>query len=290
MPFRIKTVGILSNPGQPSALTLLRSCASFLAERGIRVLSNRGLSLPGNASLKARSMVSVVAGCDLVLSLGGDGTLLNAASAAAPAGKALLGINLGRLGYLTPVAAGEALGALDLALRGGLAMDRRVMLRAEVLRRGRLVRSDLALNDVVVTKGAMGRIVELDAWVDGRHLTSYRADGLLVATPTGSTAYALSVGGPVLQPHLRNFVLAPISPHTLSNRPLVLSDSCRIEVSIPGSRGASILLTADGRQGFALNSGDRVAIRKAKEVTRLLKPKTGDYWDVLRSKLGWMGR
>lgn len=282
-----RTIGILVNAEQPRALEVLKVLAAFLLEAGLKILADHAFKVEGKA-FKASSLAAVVRQSDLLVVLGGDGTLLKAAQVAAPASRPLLGVNLGRLGYLTPVAVGEMLKVMELALRGQLAVEPRVMLRAEVWREGRIAASLLALNDVVVTKGAVGRIIELEVYVDGQYLTPYRADGLIAATPTGSTAYALSVGGPILHPRLRNLVLAPISPHTLSNRPLVLADSSRIDVAVPESPG-SILVTADGRPGFRLRKGDLIRIRKARETTRLLVMKSYSYWEVLRSKLGWKG-
>jgi NAD+ kinase len=272
---RYRTIGIFSsdrNSGSRQAVKLLQE---YLEDLGVRQVAS---ALPSE----------VVRQADLVLVLGGDGTLLHAAHHAAPLGKPLLGINLGRLGYLASVSQTDMLKALGMALKGHLAVDARVMLSATVRRAGKPVAKLLALNDMVITKGAMGRIVELDVFLDGTYLTSYKSDGLIVATPTGSTAYALSAGGPILHPRLRDLVLAPISPHTLSNRPLVLPDSSHLEIVIPqGIR--SILVSPDGRAGVPLKAGDRVEVSKARETTRLLVLRSFNYWEVLRSKLGWKG-
>jgi NAD+ kinase len=224
----------------------------------------------------------------LVVSLGGDGTLLKACQPAAPLGRPLLGINLGRRGYLAAHAPETLEQALDSALKGRLARLRLCMLEAKVLRHGKIVAHCLALNDVVVARGSWGRLASLEVRLDGGSLTHYLADGLIVATPTGSTAYALSAGGPLLQPGLPCLVLVPIAPHTLSHRPLVIANSAKIELDIPA--GAKALgLSADGLLPVRLAAGDRVLVAKARTQALLLVPRGQDWREILRDKLGWRG-
>ncbi len=253
-----------------------------LLERLLKAFHVRPLALAPGRSSKGLS------GCRFVLSLGGDGTMLTAARIAAPAGLPVLGVNLGTLGFITPVPADRLAESLESALKGRFKVQRRTMLQAEVWRGGRKAASRLALNDVVVLRGVSAKLALLETRVDGRPLATYKADGLLVATPTGSTAYSLSVGGPVLEPRSRNFILAPISPHTLSVRPLVLPDSSVLELKVPQGR-APLHFSSDGEQGFGLKAGDRLLIRRYAKPAKLLVPPGYDYWEVLRNKLGWRG-
>ncbi len=285
----MKSIALFANLENPLASELARKVSAFLAERGAALWTSKALArhcVPGTA--RAGADGAITAKADFVVVLGGDGTLLAASAHAAAHHKPILGVNLGRLGYLTPVGAEEALEALDLALKGRVQLDRRVMLKAQVLRERRVAGNFLALNDIVVTKGSTGRIVELETFVNGEYLTTYRADGLILATPTGSTAYSLSVGGPILHTRLSCLVLVPISPHTLSNRPLVVSDRSVVEVVAPSTR-SSVLVTADGREGLRLRPGDRVRIQRARESVSLMLPPGFRYWQMLRSKLGWRG-
>jgi NAD+ kinase len=222
---------------------------------------------------------------DLLIVLGGDGTLLSMARAVGDLGVPMLGVNLGGLGFLTATTLDEMVPALEAVLAGGMDVEERMMLAARLLRAGQTVSEHIALNDVVITKSAMSRIIELAVSVDGRHATSYRADGLIVSTPTGSTAYNLSVGGPILFPTLDAVVLTPIAPHTLSNRPIVLPGPQRIDVTLRGDQ--DVMLTMDGQVGVHLRERDVVQIEKAAARIRLLRFPQKDFFSVLRTKLKW---
>jgi NAD+ kinase len=200
-------------------------------------------------------------------------------------GVPILGVNLGGLGFLTATTLDEMLPALEALLAGRLAVEERMMLAARLVRGGQALSEHIALNDVVITKSAMSRIIDLSVSVDGRHATGYRADGLIVSTPTGSTAYNLSVGGPILFPTLDAVVLTPIAPHTLSNRPIVLPGTQRIDVTLRGE--SEVMLTMDGQVGVHLRSGDVVQIEKAAARIRLLRFPQKDFFSVLRTKLKW---
>lgn len=224
---------------------------------------------------------------DLVITVGGDGTLLYAAGLVARHGVPLLGINRGRLGFLTDVLPQDMFPCVDAALQGNLQPDERRLLAARVHSATRQHPEVLALNDVVLQKVATGRMLDFETRVDGRYVNTHAADGIVVASATGSTAYALSCGGPIVEPHLEVFVIVPISPHTLSDRPIVLSSRSIIEVELVERPEAQAHVTCDGAVIGDLLPGDRLSIREAKERVTLLRPGGHDYYRTLRSKLHW---
>ncbi|HQT81597.1 MAG: NAD kinase [Ferrovum sp. 37-45-19] len=222
---------------------------------------------------------------DLVVVLGGDGTLLSVARSILGQRVPLVGINLGQLGFLTDIPSQNLEEELAKVLNGHFAEEKRSLLETEIWRQGHLISRHFALNDVVLTKGAQGSMIELEVSVDHRFVYSLRADGLIAATPTGSTAYALSSGGPIIHPELQATVLVPICPHTLSNRPIVLSDRSVIEVILQKGKGA--FANFDVQDHMALLSDDRLIISHAKEQVTLLHPLSHDYYAMLREKLRW---
>jgi NAD+ kinase len=225
--------------------------------------------------------------CDLAIVIGGDGTLLHAARSLADTDIPVLGVNLGRLGFLADVSPDEIPQRLDEFLSGNYQEERRALLNAVQLRDGQSINESDALNDVVVHKGDIARMIEIEIHIDGRFLYSLRADGLIISTPTGSTAYALSGGGPILHPTLSATVLVPICPHTLTNRPIVIDDRSTIEVTVCAATKAHAQITCDGQVNFNLEPGDRIHIhRKAREL-RLLHPAGHDHFQVMRRKLRW---
>jgi len=222
---------------------------------------------------------------DLLLVLGGDGTLLSMARLVGDLGVPILGVNLGGLGFLTALTKEELFPALEAFLADGLVIEERVMLAAQVWRHGERLSEYVALNDVVITKSAMSRIINLAVSVDGQFATAYRADGLIISTPTGSTAYCLSAGGPIVFPTMPAVVLTPICSHTLTNRPIVLPADQRIEVTLQSDQ--DVMLTLDGQVGFALKEADVVAVYQATARTRLLRFPQKHFFSVLRTKLKW---
>ncbi|MEB3285719.1 MAG: NAD(+)/NADH kinase [Candidatus Sericytochromatia bacterium] len=231
-----------------------------------------------------------VIGADLVLVMGGDGTFLTAARLASgnPAGPIpLLGVDLGRLGFLSEVAFNELPQALERFASGDFRLEDRAMMHAVAYRQGEILGESYSLNDCVLSKGAFARLVELATYVDGVYVTTYDADGLVIATPTGSTAYALSAGGPLLTPDLPVFVLAPICPHSLSARPIVLSDRVSVRVVIEGPANLDLLLSADGQPGLPVQMGDHVSFTRASRYARLVKFDRIDFFARLQSKLAW---
>jgi NAD+ kinase len=230
---------------------------------------------------------------DLLLVLGGDGTLLTMAGRVGLAGRDLpiLGVNFGRLGFLTEINFPELYPLLESAIAGRATIERRLILRARVLRAGRQVAEHMALNDVVVTRGSLSRIIELSVTVGGEFVARFNADGLIIASPTGSTAYNLSAGGPILHPAVDALVLTPIAPHTLSNRPVVIPASARVLVApTANDPDQEVILTLDGQIGLTLEPGDTVEVSRSETPVRLIKSPSQSYFGVLRQKLKWAER
>lgn len=279
---RIRTVGLVLKRGQPRAARLAARLVAWLRRRGIGVLVDAATPL---GRLPTCPKAQLARESDLIVVLGGDGTLLSVARRTGPE-VPILGVNLGELGFLTEVAEAEAFLMLARVLAGRFEVDRRMAITAALQRGERIVRRYRALNDVVVSNGAMARIVRLAVTVDGLPLASYRADGLIVATPTGSTAYSLSVGGPIVEPTVEVLVLSPISPHTLSNRPLVLRPDAIVRVTVAAGQQDAVL-TVDGQESMPLEGDDVVVVRRARRAVSLVRSPDRTYYDVLRSKLGW---
>lgn len=224
-----------------------------------------------------------------VVVLGGDGTLLGAARRVVKYGVPILGVNLGSLGFLTEIPLKRLYPALDMMLEGRLEVEGRLMLETKVVREGEEMGCFLVLNDVVINKGALARILDLDVHINDQFLTTFRADGLIVSTPTGSTAYNLSAGGPILYPAMSNFILTPICPFTLTNRPIILPDSDTVYISMGKASEEKVSLTFDGQVGFDLIYGDRVMIYKSEKRLKLVKSPYQTYFEILRAKLMWGG-
>lgn len=288
-PSRYKRVGLVANVAKSTVRALASKLGLLFKSQGIRVNAEVAVkkAFP-TLNIHSISLKKLAAHSDLILSLGGDGTMLSAVNLAASQGIPVLGVNLGHLGFITPVSLEAFETSFKDALKGRYRIEKRGMLRAEIFRSGKKVADRLALNDVVVFRGTTAKVGLLETRINGRHLATYKADGLIVATPTGSTAYSLSVGGPVLEHSLRCIVLAPISPHTLSVRPLVLSDSSVIEIFVPEAR-TPLSFSTDGETGFWLKKQDRLRVTRAAKPALLLMPPGHDAWEVLRNKLGWRG-
>ncbi len=232
---------------------------------------------------------AIAASTDVLIVVGGDGTLLSVARSLGTARTPILGVNLGSLGFLTEIPLEEMYTALEAVIAGDYAIDERMRLRASVMRGDKeIARHDL-LNDVVINKSALARILNIDVVINGDYINTYRADGMILSTPTGSTAYSLSAGGPIVAPNMGGFVLTPICPHTLSNRPLVLPRGCVIEVSLRNNT-QDVFLTIDGQVGFPMVGDDRVRARRAPNPVRLIQSPERNYFDVLRQRLKWHGR
>jgi NAD+ kinase len=284
VPFR--TIGIFSRPRRADISDVVRPLQDWLAKRGIRGLYDTETAESLRDDRGGQDREALARECDLILVLGGDGTLIAAAREAAPLGIPVLPINLGSLGFLTSFTMEELYPALEETIAGNLAASERVMLTASLIREGQVVDSQRVLNEAVITKGALARMIELELSIEGDFVCRYRADGLIVATPTGSTAYSLSAGGPIVHPAVESIILTPICPHTLSDRPLVVGDSCNVEMRLRGA-AESVYLTLDGQKGLLMESEDRVLIARASERLKLIQPHRKSYYEILRSKLKW---
>jgi len=286
----VSTIGVLARPGLTEAGPALRELVEWLRRRGVAVLvEERTASLLNGASLAGVEVApgrEVSARADALVVLGGDGTLLGASNLLERP-VPVLGVNFGSLGFLTEITMPEVYPALEGVLRGEYRFEERRMLRATVRRQDEPEVVGDVLNDVVVTKAALSRIVELEVVVDGLFVSSFRADGLILSSPTGSTAYNLAAGGPILHPALPAMVLTPICPHMLSNRPIVISDDSVVEVRLRTAREGEVHITFDGQRGFPLAGTDTVSVTRSPRSLRLVKAPDRDYFEVLRTKLKW---
>ncbi len=291
----INTVGIVAKIRLESVAQHLVDVAAWLEARGIEPIfeaDTARLALPG-AARRTATREELPHLVDLLIVLGGDGTLLAMADRVSQAGRDIpvLGVNFGHLGFLTEITFPELYSLLESAIAGTATIDRRLMLRARVLRAGRCVAEYMALNDVVITRGALSRIIELAVTVGGDFVARFNADGLIIASPTGSTAYNLSAGGPILHPAVDALVLTPIAPHTLSNRPIVIPASAPVLVTpTANDPDQEVILTLDGQLGLTLEPGDIVEAVRHETPVRLIKSPAHSYFDVLRQKLKWAER
>ena len=287
----IKRIGIVLKPHQPDALKTLCDLTLWLSQRGIEVIGGPDIE---------RERVEHAIGCpvtevtdeelaasvDLILVLGGDGTMIATARMIEDLEVPVLGVNYGGLGYLTEFRIEELYAALESILAGNYRLDKRVMLRTLHQRGDEIINRNRVLNDVVINKSALARIIEIEAYLNDQFVNSFRSDGLIVCTPTGSTAYNLSAGGPVIFPSMNAIVITPICPFTLSNRPIVVPDDAVIELRLKTDQ-EDVALTLDGQVGFPLKVDDRVVIQKSGTTFNLIQPSNRNYFDVLRDKLRW---
>lgn len=279
-------VGITSKPRKPEIKEIVQQLAAWLDQRGIEVLMDKETGANLEASEPCLSRSEVVSLADLVVVLGGDGTLLATARAVGAKPVPILAVNLGGLGFLTVITLEELYPALEMVLAGEFKADRRVRIESEVRRNQEVSSSFLALNDVVLNKGAIARVLDFDMWADGRFISTYKSDGLIVSTPTGSTAYSLAAGGPVVVPTVNAFIVTPICAHTLTNRAIVLPDHVTLEITMK-SHQESVYLTIDGQVAIALRSNDQVRVKKSGSCFDLIQPPHKSYFEVLRQKLKW---
>lgn len=290
---RITRVGIVAKQHLHAAAAVLTDLDRWLAARGVTaVFETDTARLAGLSS--DRPVVdrdSLVREVDLLLVLGGDGTLLGMAGRVAQAGVdvPILGVNFGSLGFLTEVTLAELYPSLEAALAGKADVDVRGMLRSTIDRDAQRIADRVVLNDVVITKGALARIIELAVSISNRFLTRIRADGLIVASPTGSTAYNLAAGGPIVHPAVPAIVLTPIAPHTLSNRPVVIPATAEVRIQPRVDERDEVYVTFDGQSGLQLRRGDTVTVSAAPQPMKLVKASTRDYFALLREKLKWGG-
>jgi NAD+ kinase len=288
MPLEFKTIGIIGKYGDPGIAQTLTAMAGFLKERRLtvwldedtaRTVPNLGLNTATRAELGQR--------CDLAVVVGGDGTLLNVARDLADYGIAVVGVNLGRLGFLADISPKTMLDVMDNILAGKYCAEERFLLHARIQRGDRTLHASNALNEVVVHKWNMARMIEFEIHVNDQFVDVQRSDGIIVSTPTGSTAYALSGGGPILTPTLNAIALVPICPHTLSNRPIVVSGDSRIAIVVCDCKQDHAQMTCDGQNNLDLRDGDRILIEKKDKPICLIHPAGHDHFQILRAKLRW---
>jgi NAD+ kinase len=274
----IKRVGIVVKQNHEKALRTAHELTEWLEKRGI--------DPTGGPYSETREDQTFDPSVDLVVVLGGDGTMISTARLVDDHDPLVLGINYGSLGYLTEFRIEEMVPALEMMIAGEYEVDHRVMLDAQHVRDGEQIASGRVLNDVVINKAALARIIEIEVKFNGLFVNGFRSDGLIVATPTGSTAYNLSAGGPIIYPSMNALVVTPICPFTLSNRPIVVPDSAEIELKLL-NENEGVVLTLDGQTGYTMKADDRVLICKSSTTFNLVRPANRNYFDVLRNKLKW---
>jgi NAD+ kinase len=284
-PSRTKSVGIISKPEKPELVEILPTLYQWFKKRDYRLVADSVTAgyAPGPEVLQRESFADQP--LDFVVVLGGDGTLLSTSRVVARVGIPVLGVNLGSLGFLTEVPLSELYEALDEVDQKKAAVEPRSMVECELLRAGSRIVQYAALNDVIVNKSAIARLNNYDLYVDKAFVTNYKADGVIISTPTGSTAYSMAAGGPILMPSVAAFVITPVSPHSLTHRPLVVRDSVEIEIEVKTGQEEAYL-SVDGQVGVPLRDGDRVLCRKAPYTVQLLRIRKA-FFEVLRTKLKW---
>ena len=284
----IRKVGIVSKPGREDSPELLAKLLPWLEARGVDYrldrVSAHYLSREGGFD-----RTDLDEEFDLMIVLGGDGTLLSVARGIGKRETPLLAVNMGGLGFLMTTGPGQIFAVLEQTLAGRFEVQCRTVLEAKVLRGGAPIAGYLALNDVVVNKAAIARLLQLEIFINDEYMCTYRADGLIVSTPTGSTAYSLAAGGPIMLPSVEALCVTPICPHTLSNRPVVVPETARIQVVFQGGDDATYM-TVDGQVGLNLQLGDRIEVGKAAHHVRIIQPHNVRFFDVLRSKMQWGAR
>ena len=281
----MKCIGIIAKHTDPRAESIVSDLARWLGERGSEIAFDRETAaLLGRTDGIIRSKLPEHT--DFLVVIGGDGTLLSAARVVGGTGKPILGVNLGGLGFMTAVTLDELYPVLERILRGEVDYDERMMLGVHVHRLGERVADYTVLNDAVINKGAMAKIVDIKVTVDEAYLSTYKADGLIISSPTGSTGYSLSAQGPIVYPTLHTLLITPICPHMLTLRPLLVPDDMTVRAELI-SKGTDVFLTLDGQVGFGLREGDVVEVRKAKSTLRFIRSPFRDYFTVLRTKLKW---
>jgi NAD+ kinase len=288
MKFPFKTVALIGKYKTPEITAPLLNLAGFLSGKGLDVaVDSTTAQHLGQHPYRVMELADLAGAIDLAIVLGGDGTMLNIARTLAPHGVPLVGVNQGRLGFLTDISLETMQQTIADMLDGKYITEARMLLTARVLREEREIESSLALNEVAVHRDSASNMIEFEVRIDGEYLYNQRADGLIVATPTGSTAYALSSGGPILHPALDVIELVPVCPHTLSNRPIVVKSTSIIEIAVLMHRASSVRMRFDSHSHFDLKEGDRIEITRYAEPICLLHPVGHSYYHTLREKLLW---
>jgi len=282
---KAKKIGVFCKPKAPSATDILGRLIPWLRKQNYHIFLDTGTAaIINETSSYEKREISQQA--DLLIVLGGDGTLLSVARAAHPHNIPILAVNLGSLGFLAEISIDELYPTLENILAGKFEIENRMLLNACIWRNGEKVEDHNVLNDVVINKGAVARVISLQVLVNGQYMTSYRADGLIIATPTGSTAYSLSAGGPIIHPSMHTLVLSPICPFTLTNRSILIPDQSIIQVKLAAEYD-DVRVTLDGQEGYDMRAGDILEIKKTKTPLQLIRGPNKNYYQILRDKLHW---
>ena len=282
---KAKKIGVFCKPKAPSATDILGRLIPWLRKQDYHIFLDTGTAAIINESSSYEKR-EISQQADLLIVLGGDGTLLSVARAAHPHNIPILAVNLGSLGFLAEISIDELYPTLENILAGKFEIENRMLLNACIWRNGEKVEDHNVLNDVVINKGAVARVINLQVLVNGQYMTSYRADGLIIATPTGSTAYSLSAGGPIIHPSMHTLVLSPICPFTLTNRSILIPDQSIIQVKLTAEYD-DVRITLDGQEGYDMRAGDILEIKKTKTTLQLIRGPNKNYYQILRDKLHW---
>ncbi len=287
----MKRIGIIAKQNKPETIPIARNLVEWFRPKKIEVYMEEGMVKQFHPPLVGPHLNSIEREdipkkVEMIIVLGGDGTLLSVARLMGNHDVPILGVNLGGLGFLTEITLEELYRVLEKVVQGDFITDERVVLNASVIRRGERMAEFIVLNDAVINKGALARIIDLETTINGEYLTTFKSDGLILSTPTGSTAYNLSAGGPIVYPSLHCIIITPICPHTLTNRPIVIPDDVEIRATLK-TKQQEVILTLDGQQGFTLEFEDVVEVKKAEGHIFLIKSPYRHYFEVLREKLKW---
>ncbi len=287
----MKRIGIIAKQNKPEAIPIARNLVEWLRPKKIEVYMEEGMVKQFRPPLAGPHLnpirrEDIPRRVEMIIVLGGDGTLLSVARLVGDHDVPILGVNLGGLGFLTEITLEELYRVLAKVVQGDFVTDERVVLNASVIRRGERMADFIVLNDAVINKGALARIIDLETTINGEYLTTFKSDGLILSTPTGSTAYNLSAGGPIVYPSLHCIIITPICPHTLTNRPIMIPDDVEIRATLK-TKQQEVILTLDGQQGFTLEFEDVVEVKKAEGHIFLIKSPYRHYFEVLREKLKW---
>ncbi len=281
----LKKIGIYAKKSHPEVEQITMFAAQRLASAGIDVLIEDGLA-EQIGQVNGFAGEDIPSQADMILVLGGDGTLISVARQIGDRQVPIVGVNLGQLGFLTEITREELPEMLDKLIAGDYKVSERMMIDAFIHRGDQIVGKYTVLNDAVINKGALARIIDMETYVDGRHLSTYKADGLIISTPTGSTGYSLAAGGPIIYPEINSLLITPICPHMLTNRPVVVWSRSIIEIEVKFQEDV-VFFTADGQVGHKLLPGDRVEVRRSETRTRLVSSPSREYFQILRTKLSW---
>ncbi|MFC1664595.1 NAD(+)/NADH kinase [Pseudomonadota bacterium] len=288
MTSKFQTIGLFGKYKDPSVHQALDHLTEFLKENGHKVLLGETTPVElHKPDTEIFGETGIDKSIDLGVVIGGDGTMLNVGRSLAKHNIPLVGINMGHLGFLADISAESMIDEISQILQGHHVIENRMMLRADVEVDGTVIHSASAFNDVVISKSEPARIIEFEVWADNELVTYLRGDGVIITTPTGSTAYALSAGGPILHPTLPAIALVPICPHALSNRPIVLKDSCKIEICVNPVRQSGAQISIDGHIDYAIDGSEQIRVQRADEVVQLVRASGHNHYGALRAKLGW---